>query len=208
MAEKGAPPPGKGGTGKKDGKSPGKLIVYEADTRLKDKVGTGRGKTREEMIAEADTLVSGMKAQYLAQLDTAINEMRRLSTALASGNGDRGETLSALYRIAHDQRGLGGTFDYRLITQICDSLCGLIDRADPDHPKLAAAVETHLNGLLYVYGHHVEGDAEPGGRKLIGQLWRVTEAVGGPTPEPPTLAGGNAPELDDVLTDWDKHGSR
>lgn len=193
-------PPSKKPTG---GKTVGTLTVYEPDTRLKAKVATGRGKTREEMIAEADTLVGGMKEQYLTQLNTAIGQMRGLIDGLAGEAGDRSARLSDLYRIAHDQRGLGGTFGYTLVTQICDSLCGLIDRADPGHPKLVAALETHLNGLVYVYGHHVEGDAEPGGRRLIAQLWRVTETIGGPAPEPPTLSGGNAPGLTDHLSTLD-----
>lgn len=195
-----SPPPPKKPSG---GKSGGNLTVYKPDTRLKAKVATGRGKTREEMIAEADTLVTGMKEQYLGQLKTAIDGMRGLIDKIERGDGGRPALLQDLYRIAHDQRGLGGTFGYTLITQICDSLCGLIDRADPAHPKLGMALDTHLNGLVYVFGHHVEGDAEPGGRRLIAQLWRVTETVGGPAPDAPTLSGGNAPGLTDHLSALD-----
>lgn len=178
----------------------GKVIVYEVDQSLSKKVLTGMGKTRDEMIAQADSMVAAMKQDYLQQLDQALADLTQALADYRDGDQSENGAWHRMYRIGHEQRGLGGTFGYDLASQICDALCSLLERATPAQPKIDASIETHVTALSYVAQNRIEGGGDAGGRKLVGQLWRLVEKVGGPPAEPPVLAGGNAPGLEDALS--------
>jgi hypothetical protein len=57
-----------------------------------------------------------------------------------------------LYRMSDDLNGLGGTFDYGLITTVGEALCRLIEDADlPDDRFLQRRVIDHVAALKAVH---------------------------------------------------------
>lgn len=76
-----------------------------------------------------------------------------------------------LYRLSHDLKGLGGTFDYQLITIIGESLCALI--ADQDLPNdryLQRYVIAHVAALQAVLRFDMSGNGGDEGERLLATL--------------------------------------
>jgi len=76
-----------------------------------------------------------------------------------------------LYRMSHDLRGLGGTFDYGLITTIGEALCGLVDNPDlPDDRFLQRRIIAHVAALDAVHRFDLKGDGGSEGERLLATL--------------------------------------
>ncbi|NJM91439.1 MAG: hypothetical protein HC861_01085 [Rhodospirillaceae bacterium] len=76
-----------------------------------------------------------------------------------------------LYRLSHDLKGLGGTFNYQLITIIGESLCALI--ADEDLPNdrfLQRYVTAHVAALQAILQFDMSGDGGGEGERLLATL--------------------------------------
>lgn len=76
-----------------------------------------------------------------------------------------------LYRLSHDLRGLGGTFDYSLITAVGESLCRLIDNRDlPNDRRLQRHVTAHAAALNAILRFDLKGDGGHQGEELLATL--------------------------------------
>jgi hypothetical protein len=73
--------------------------------------------------------------------------------------------------MSHDLRGLGGTFDYGLITTIGEALCGLVDNPDlPDDRFLQRRIIAHVAALDAVHRFDLKGDGGSEGERLLATL--------------------------------------
>jgi hypothetical protein len=80
-----------------------------------------------------------------------------------------------LFRLAHDLRGLGGTFNYGLITTIGESLCDLIKNNDlPNDNLLQRHVVAHIAALEAIRQFDLKGDGGNQGKELLATL-RIEE---------------------------------
>ena len=76
-----------------------------------------------------------------------------------------------LYRLAHDLRGLGGTFNYGLVTAVCESLCSLINNCDlPDDRRLQRHITAHVAALRAVLQFDLKGNGGSQGEDLLTTL--------------------------------------
>lgn len=71
---------------------------------------------------------------------------------------------------AHDLKGLGGTYEFPIITRLAGSLCKLLD----DETKRATAplylVDAHINAIKAAVRDNVRDDSNPVGRALAEAL--------------------------------------
>lgn len=76
-----------------------------------------------------------------------------------------------LYRLAHDLRGLGGTFNYGLVTTVGESLCGLINNDDlPNDRRLQRYITAHVAALNAILQFDLKGDGGNQGEELLATL--------------------------------------
>jgi hypothetical protein len=76
-----------------------------------------------------------------------------------------------LYRLAHDLRGLGGTFNYGLITTVGESLCSLINTHDlPNDRRLQRHITAHVAALNAIRQFDLKGDGGKQGEELLETL--------------------------------------
>lgn len=76
-----------------------------------------------------------------------------------------------LYRLSHDLKGLGGTFNYELVTSIGDSLCGVVANVDmPDDRYLQRHILAHVTALKAVRQFDLKGDGGGEGERLLSTL--------------------------------------
>ena len=125
----------------------------------------------EEALARADKTLEAMSGSFERWLDadSAKLQAARLGAAEA---GWSDAALDALWRAAHDLKGMGGTYGYPLVTQLAASLCRLTEteagksaaRANP------ALVDAHVDGLRAAVRDRIASDAHPVGRALVQML--------------------------------------
>ncbi len=71
-----------------------------------------------------------------------------------------------LFRIAHDMKGQGATFDYELVTDIGNHLCRYIERQETFDDIQMQQIEAHIKALRQIIEHHLTGDGGDEGQAL------------------------------------------
>ncbi|WP_395648048.1 Hpt domain-containing protein [Terricaulis sp.] len=130
-------------------------------------------------VARANEAIKAMAGEFQAWLErdvTRVQDARLAAEASAWSNA----TLETLLIAAHDLKGLGGSYDYPIVTQIAASLCRLIE-TDPGktaaraEPSLVAA---HVDALRAAARGQIRTDAHPIGRALLQALEARVAALG------------------------------
>ena len=133
----------------------------------------------EEALARADKTLQAMSGSFEKWLDADVAELQSARLAAAQA-GWSDASLDALWRAAHDLKGMGGTYGYPLVTQLAGSLCRLIEteagksaaRANP------ALIDAHVDGLRASVRDHIASDAHPLGRALLHALETQVRQLG------------------------------
>ncbi len=169
--------------------------VFEPPNALKPKVSSGCGMTQQEMLAKAKMVVESLHDDFAEELEATIEKLRESERLLGASHEESRSQIDIIFRLSHEMKGQGRTFGFDLVSSIGESLCALLDRADPGHPKLAQATKTHIDALHLVSSRGMRGDGGETGAKLMESLWKEVEVVGGPPKPPPALPGGNRDAL-------------
>ena len=80
---------------------------------------------------------------------------------------------SDLFRIAHDIKGQGATFDYDLMTQVGNHLCRYIEKKSSYGEKELDDIETHICALNQIIKGHLKGDGGEMGQKLLSHIEEI-----------------------------------
>lgn len=119
-------------------------------------------------VARAEAALQGLSSQFGGWMR---DEVEKLDAARSQS---RGQSLSAeagerLYSRAHDMKGLGGTYQFPIVTRIAASLCRLLE---PERRAAAPAklIDAHVDAIKAVVRDDVRTDEDPVGRILVGAL--------------------------------------
>jgi hypothetical protein len=146
-----------------------KAQTIQPSTALRDKVGGRAMGLDPAMLARAEAALKSLSGQFSQWLD---EEIVKLDAARADiqAKGLSAQTSEALYMRAHDLKGLGGTYEFPIITRLAGSLCKLLD----DETKRATAplylVDAHINAIKAAVRDNVRDDSNPVGRALAEAL--------------------------------------
>jgi hypothetical protein len=136
---------------------------------LRDKVGGGAGRLDPNILARAEAALKSLSGQFAQWLNDEIVKLEAARAAVQD-QGMTAETGEVLYMRAHDLKGLGGTYEFPIITRLAGSLCKLLD----DPAKRPAAplylVDAHINAIKAAVRDNVRDDANPVGRALAEAL--------------------------------------
>lgn len=139
----------------------GELIQPMNTLRLK----VGGGRLDMAAVAKAEAALKSLSGNFAEWLGDEIGKLEaaRARTRINGMDGADGESF---YIHAHDLKGLGGTYDFPLITRLAGSLCRLIE--DPVNRSQApqALIDAHLNAIRASLRDNVRTDAEPTVRAL------------------------------------------
>jgi hypothetical protein len=148
-----------------DGKSTYEEI--EPLVPLAAKVTLGDG-IDADMLARAEAAVAEMAAGFPDWATQDLLQMREVAATLrAHRSAEQGQ---ALYVLAHDMKGQGGSFGYPLISTIAGSLCRLLHRRTAFEPRHLAAIDAHLDAAGTVLARRMSGDQGPAGATLTTEL--------------------------------------
>lgn len=129
-------------------------------------------------IAKAEAALAAMSAQFGQWLQDEITKLEAAQAAIRT-EGYNTATAEALYFRAHDLKGLGGTYQYPLVTRLAGSLCKMLD--DPAKRLSAPQVilDAHIDAIRAVVRDKIQTDDHPVGRMLAETLEaRVREYLG------------------------------
>jgi len=155
-----------------------KLEVINPPNTLKQKVGTGgAGAVDLEALERAEQVIAGMTDSYLSWVADDLKKMDKAYARLAAATGDRKEEMEAIFQIAHDIKGQGGSFGYDLMTAIANELCRLIEKADTIRNAEVEAVKLHVDSLKLVIGEDMKGQGGKAGEKMLAGLQQVCDKL-------------------------------
>ena len=151
--------------------------VIRPPNPLRLKVGSGFAGIDSDAIAKAEEALKAMSSQFGQWLQDEIVKLEAARAALRE-EGLKAQPLENLYLRAHDLKGLGGTYQYPLVTRLAGSLCRLLD--DPAGRENAPMnlVDAHIDAIRAVVRDQIQTDDHPTGRTLAEALEaRVREHI-------------------------------
>ena len=143
--------------------------VFRPPNTLRLKVGGGMGAIDARAIAKAEEALAAMAGQFGQWLQDELDKLEAARSAVRA-QGLTAETGEALYFRAHDLKGLGGTYQYPLVTRIAGSLCKLLDDADKRLHAPMLLVDAHIDAIKAVVRDRIQTDDHPVGKALVEEL--------------------------------------
>ncbi|HEV2080870.1 MAG TPA: Hpt domain-containing protein [Brevundimonas sp.] len=143
--------------------------VIQPPNTLRLKVGGGLGAIDARAIAKAEEALAAMAGQFGQWLQDELDKLEAARGAVRAG-GLTAETGEQLYFRAHDLKGLGGTYQYPLVTRIAGSLCKLLDDADKRLQAPMLLVDAHIDAIKAVVRDRIQTDDHPVGKALVEEL--------------------------------------
>jgi len=136
---------------------------------LRQKVGGGFGGIDAGAIAKAEEALAAMADQFGAWLQDEIVKLDAAWSAIQT-EGYTPATAEALYFRAHDLKGLGGTYQYPLVTRLAGSFCRLLDDPAARMGTPVQLLEAHVLAIKAVVRDKIQTDEHPVGRALAEEL--------------------------------------
>lgn len=129
-----------------------------------------------DVVARAEAALKSLSAQFSRWLQDEIDKLEAARARVAA-EGIDGNAGEVLYTRAHDLKGLGGTYEYPIITRTMASLCQLIE--SPERRVLApmALVESHINAVKAMVRDQIKDDSHPVGQAMVMALEDQVAAI-------------------------------
>ena len=96
------------------------------------KIGTGPGKMDPNLIAKAEAAMAELEDDYMGWAQEDLKNLEAVLKKLQDSTSadDQTADLRRLFAIALDMKGQGGSFGYRMITAVADSLTDFIENRE------------------------------------------------------------------------------
>ncbi|MBX9575403.1 MAG: Hpt domain-containing protein [Caulobacteraceae bacterium] len=143
--------------------------VINPPNTLRAKVGGGFGAIDARAIAKAEEALAAMAGQFSQWLQDELDKLEAARAAIKA-QGLTADTAEQLYFRAHDLKGLGGTYQYPLVTRIAGSLCKLLDDANKRLSAPMVLVDAHIDAIKAVVRDRIQTDEHPVGKALVEAL--------------------------------------
>lgn len=130
-----------------------------------------------EALEVADTAVAELATNYPQRAGEKVSELDRAFEALPASGDARG-SIAALFDIAHDIRGEGGSFGFPLVTAIAENLCRVLEDKSQASESLQAAIRVHIGALKLVLSEPIKGDGGERGAELLDGLQKISSVKG------------------------------
>lgn len=148
--------------------TPSAAQIIRAPQTLQSKVEKGGpGAVDLDALARAEAVIANLADDYLDWVREDFVRLEAAYDVLVSGKGDDVANLEALFQIAHDMKGQGGSFGYDLMTSIGDHMCRLLEKVDKAGPLEIAMIRLHIDAMRVVITKELKDDGGAEGRKLM-----------------------------------------
>lgn len=152
--------------------------IIEVPNTLKSKVSYGPDGVSPETLEQAEELISNLQSEYLVWVQDDLRRIQaRFDEVAALPAEDRLAAMQAVFGVAHDMKGQGGSFGFPLMTNIANNLCRFIETQKRFGPAELEAVRVHIDALRLVMADKITGDGGVKGERLMRGLELVLEKL-------------------------------
>jgi hypothetical protein len=122
-----------------------------------------------DVVARAEAALKSLSVQFARWLQDEIDKLdaARAAVGLEGLEGPAGETL---YTRAHDLKGLGGTYEFPIVTRAAGSLCKVIDSPKARAAAPVSLVDSHINAIKALIRDGIKTDDHPVGQAMVMSL--------------------------------------
>lgn len=151
-----------------DEKPTGESQIINPPQTLQTKVDKGGpGAVDMDALAKAEEVIANLADDYMDWVREDFDRLEGAYNQLKAGEGDGKANLDAVFQIAHDMKGQGGSFGYDLMTAIGDHLCRLIEKFEKVGPRELDMIRVHIDAMRVVITKELKGDGGDEGRQLL-----------------------------------------
>jgi hypothetical protein len=152
----------------------GRLILSQA-TKTWPNLQTGAAGPSLDVVARAEAALKALAGQFARWLQDEIDKLdaARARVETEGLTGDAGETL---YIHAHDLKGLGGTYEFPIVTRIAGSLCGLLEEPGGRGAIPLALIDAHIEAIKTMVRDDIRDELHPVGGTLAAALENQVQA--------------------------------
>ena len=151
--------------------SNGSSEVIQVPNMLRLKVGSRFGGLNAGAVAKAEAALKSLSSQFSQWLRDELDKLEAARVAIRT-SGLTKETGDKLYTHAHDLKGLGGTYEFPIITRMAGSLCKLIESPEARLTVPMRLVDAHIDAIRAAVRDDIKDDSNPMGRVLAEELER------------------------------------
>jgi len=143
--------------------------IMAPSTALRDKVGGGPGVLDPAILAKAEAALKALSGQFGQWLQDEIVKLEAARADIGK-DGLTPETSERLYLRAHDLKGLGGTYEFPIISRMSASLCRLLEDDAKRKKAPLYLIDAHIQAIKAAVRDNVRDEANPIGRALAEAL--------------------------------------
>jgi len=116
-----------------------------------------------------------LRQSYLDYTNDCLNKLDDFLLKARSDDADIAQLRKDIFAVAHDLKGMGGSFDFQLMTDAGSTLC-VYFRSTEEHGGLDDnLLETHIKSMRTIIDNNITGDGGPMGEKLMSHLKSMVE---------------------------------
>ncbi|MFT6583592.1 MAG: hypothetical protein ACJAU6_004047 [Alphaproteobacteria bacterium] len=126
-----------------------------------------------EAVARAEPIVESMRGRFLDWLGKSQAAIAEKQTMLNSKTGNHAALLAEIKGVAHEMKGMGGTFGYPLVTRVGRTLEHYLIEAEVAGDADLSIVQDHISAIgemMLAFKVDLDGDTEARLNKLADQL--------------------------------------
>lgn len=147
---------------------------------LKAKAGPVTPGVDEAALARAEQAIAAMAEDYIVWAEEDIKKLKvAVADVRAQAPDDRKDTVDAVFGLAHDMKGQGGSFGFPLITAVANQMCRFIENSEDStftdaHVNILAV---HADALNLILSKKIKGDGGRAGDDLLSGLQAVIDKI-------------------------------
>jgi chemotaxis protein histidine kinase CheA len=140
---------------------------FPASLKLQQKVPM-TNKNLNYILKDADSGIKKMSTDYITWVQNDILKLEEAFLALKRNPADKKE-IDKVHWIAHDMKGQGGTFGYKLMTTVLDYLCTYLERQEVMSNDGLDVIQLHIEAAKTIINNRLTEDGgETGDQILLG----------------------------------------
>lgn len=139
--------------------------IIQVPNVLRQKVGARFGGIDAAALARAEAALKELSSNFTQWLQDEIDKLEA-ARATVRAQGPTAANMTQLHLHAHDLKGLGGTYDYPLITRVAGSLCKLMDDPAARTSAPLFLVDAHIDAVRAIMRDEIRDPGHPVGLAL------------------------------------------
>ncbi len=123
-----------------------------------------------QTLARAQAAVAALARDYVRWARSDLTSCQNHLDAALAVPAERATHIRAIFALAHNIKGQGGSFGFPLITRIGQSLSRLTQASRTVSESDLQLVASHLQALRYILDNELTGDGNPEAQSLVTAL--------------------------------------